>query len=105
MCNQGIRMPCIRCGRFHDGYGEYCRNCLTAFAIRRAKERAEDKKAQGIKPKSWKTRARKAYNTRLVNLSQSDPKEFQKRINNMASKEPRRAGMIKGRVKRLGIPT
>jgi len=98
-------MPCIRCGRFHDGYSDYCQNCRTAFAIRKAKERAEDKKAQGIKPESWKVRARKAYNTRLVNLSQTDPDEYHKRLINLASKEPRRAGMIKGRVKRLGIST
>ena len=100
--NDVPKVLCFDCGEWiYKDDGEICKSCKTKRMIRWSKAKAADNRAKGIKPKSLKIRARKAYNTRLVNLSQTDPENYIKRLKNVAHKEPRRAGHIKGRVRKL----
>jgi len=102
--NDVPRVLCLRCGDWiYKDEGDICKNCRRIRGIRWNKAKAAERRRNGIMPKSYKTRARKAYNTRLVNLSQTNPEDYEKRLKTLASKEPRRAGHIKGRVRKLAI--
>ncbi len=94
------RVPCIRCGTFHYAGHENCSECRRTLDIFYGKSIARHMKENGIVPEERRKRGRRAYNNRLINMSQTNPERYQNLIASLAKREPRRAAYVRGRARR-----
>lgn len=92
------RFPCPTCGDWvHSvdlSFSGECPKCMEPLFKEKSVKRTNDRRKEGIIPKSRTMRGRKGYNSRLVNLFFNDKAEFDRLFAGLKKREPRRAGWI-----------
>tara|TARA_Y100001951_G_scaffold88327_1_gene79828 strand:- start:68 stop:391 length:324 start_codon:yes stop_codon:yes gene_type:complete len=99
----GFPVICVRCGKFYQPWSifENCKACRGFYARIRAIHKYAEKRKQGYVPLSRERAGRKAFYTRMANMSFNEPARFKILFKKFKSRYPYRAGQITRRINQL----